>query len=474
MVAHAGLVVPTSTLPSTWGRSFSEDWLAGQRALGVTDLPRAFRPIKRLAVINILMGISNWAILALDAAHQGWWRLAVLALLTLPYGFIPWRWLDPEHPLRSRTIGLFVLSLTTALLVGVSQGGEGLDTILYYPLMSMAFFFLSVRTALGLCGVLLALTLGHGLLRLPQITLDLALPLLVGEVAISGFVIGMSLVAINGLRQQLTSQVLSRELAEAHARIDADYARLTAELDLAQQVQARLIPTGLHTLSGLHFYSVYEPVGEVGGDYFDCLQPLDGHSGPLLLLGDVTGKGAAAALLMAAVKSVATGAGASGPDPAALLTLLNSTLRSLSRHLMTLYVLAFAPDGTRVVVANAGHLFPYRLRAGSPPQSLDAAVGLPLGALPLPGYRAVSLAVQPGDRFVLHTDGIVEATAPDGTLFGFERLEALLTQEGHRPAPALTALILAAVREWRGPARPADDLTLVIVDVDAAPQSPSA
>jgi len=467
MAGHAGWAA-NPTLTPRWGRSFSEDWLAGQRALGVSDLTRAFRPIKRLSWINVLMGLSNWAILALDAAHQGWLRLALLALLTLLYGFIPWRWLDPEHPLRSRATALFALALTTALLVALGQGGSGLNTVLYYPLMSMAFFFLPVPAALGLCGAALALVLGQSIQALPVVTLDVTLPILVGQLAISGFVVGMSLVAINGLRQQLTSQVLSRELAEAHARIDADYARLTSELDLAQQVQAQLIPTGLHRLAGLRFYSVYEPVGEIGGDYFDCLQPAAGHGGPLLLLGDVTGKGAAAALLMVAVKSVATGAGATGPDPAVLLTLLNSTLRGLSHQLMTLYVLAFAPDGTRVVLANAGHLFPYRLRAGAAPQSLDAALGLPLGALPLPGYRAASLPVQPGDRFVLHTDGIVETVAPDGTLFGFERFEALLAAAGHLPAPALTAAILSAVRDWRGPVRPTDDLTLVIVDVDEA------
>src|SRR5438046_2783771 len=96
----------------------------------------------------------------------------------------------------------------------------------------------------------------------------------------------------------LTSQELlerNRQLQEAHAQIDADYARLTADLHLAQQVQRHLIPTGPYTLPGLRFHSFYRPASAVGGDYFDCITSPAGHT--LLLIGDVTGKGAAAAML---------------------------------------------------------------------------------------------------------------------------------------------------------------------------------
>jgi serine phosphatase RsbU (regulator of sigma subunit) len=314
--------------------------------------------------------------------------------------------------------------------------------------------------------MLLLLVLGQSMVRMEHPTVETLVPTVIGYVAITGFVAGMSLVAISGVRQQIKSQVLSRDLAEAHTQIDADYRRLTEELELARQVQNRLIPLGTHHLPGLRFYSVYQPASAVGGDYFDCLTPKEGVRSTLLL-GDVTGKGAGAALLMAAVKSVANTTETGRSDPARLLETLNTTLRSLSRQMMTLYTLSFAPDGESVLLANAGHLFPYRLRPGAPPLHLDQAQGLPLGALEIQRYQSASLAVTPGDRFVLYTDGIVEAADLAGTLFGFERLEGVLTAHGTLPAPDLAAEILAAVTTFRGAAALSDDITLVIVDIDS-------
>lgn len=256
---------------------------------------------------------------------------------------------------------------------------------------------------------------------------------------------------------------LSRQLKRAHARINADYARLTEDLHLARQVQRHLIPTGTHAHAGLRFHSSYHPASAVGGDYFDCIPAADG--GTMLLIGDVTGKGAAAAMLVAAVKSALLGLAAHESDPAALLLPLNALVRSLSEQAMTLYALSFPPGSGAARLANAGHLFPFLLPAGGPPRLVDVDGGLPLGLLINAKYATNLLPLAPGDRLVLYTDGIVEATNAQGELFGFPRFAALLTAGGHLAAPALAATVLDAVAAHAGAHPTQDDITLVIVDV---------
>ncbi|HMA38366.1 MAG TPA: SpoIIE family protein phosphatase, partial [Chloroflexia bacterium] len=267
----------------------------------------------------------------------------------------------------------------------------------------------------------------------------------------------------------LTSQELlerNRQLTAAHARIDVDYAQLTADLQLAQQIQRQLIPTGAHTLQQLHYYSSYHPASAVGGDYFDCLTGPGGRV--VLLIGDATGKGAAAAMLMAAVKSAALTVVAHQGDPAGLLRHLNTRVRSLGTQGMTLCALSLAAGTRSLQIANAGHLYPYLLGPGAPPRLIDLDSGLPLGSVGSPGYQATSRLLQPGDRLVLYTDGLVEATDAHGRMFGFERLEALLAARGAAPAPELSGQLLEAVARHQGPTPPQDDITLVIVDILAA------
>lgn len=267
----------------------------------------------------------------------------------------------------------------------------------------------------------------------------------------------------------LTSQELlarNQQLTTAHQRIDRDYAHLTADLEMAQQVQRQLIPTGAHMVHQLQYYSSYHPAQAVGGDYFDCLAGPGGRV--VLLIGDATGKGAAAAMLVAAVKSAALTLVAHQSDPAGLLRRLNTPVRTLGTQGMTLCVLSLAAGTQTMQIANAGHPYPYLLAPGAPPRLIDLAPGLPLGAVGSPGYQATSLRLHPGDRLVLYTDGIVEATDAHGRMFGFERLEAVLAARGAEPARDLIDELLEEVTRHQGPTPPQDDITLVIVDIQAA------
>jgi hypothetical protein len=193
------------------------------------------------------------------------------------------------------------------------------------------------------------------------------------------------------------------------------------DLEQARQLQQSvLVAEGIHT-AACNVDVVYHPAQTVGGDFFlTSVQP-DGAI--LLLIGDVSGKGVSAAMLVAVLVGAARARARQTSDPAALLAELNTQLNGRSGdHFATCLAAAFTPDG-RLTIANAGHLPPYRN---------GVEIGIP-GSLPL-GMTAVlepalhQLTLHPGDSVMFLTDGVVEAQSPTGELFGFERTAAISTQ----------------------------------------------
>jgi hypothetical protein len=199
-------------------------------------------------------------------------------------------------------------------------------------------------------------------------------------------------------------------------QIALDRAALAGEMQAASEIQRMLAPANLDCAPGLHINVAFHPMREVGGDFYSC-RVLPGKR-QRILLGDVSGKGAAAAMTAA----VLIGAAQEREDesPAALLQLLNSVMAGMHiTGFATCLCAEIATDGT-FILANAGHLAPYLNGEEVPVES-----SLPLGVTCDAVYSQSTLQLSPGDSLTWVSDGVVEAQSTTGELFGFDRARAI-------------------------------------------------
>jgi serine phosphatase RsbU (regulator of sigma subunit) len=206
-------------------------------------------------------------------------------------------------------------------------------------------------------------------------------------------------------------------------RVSQEEQRSNAEIAAARSVQSMLIPTELPSNSYFMLESAYVPVNGVGGDFFQVLPVDDGSI--LVVVGDVSGKGLQAA--MNASTLVGAFRNELSHDPATILKHLNHVMlgaasgMGVSKDSVASFATALCAriyrNGT-MEVANAGHLSPYR-----DGREMDLPPGLPLGVIPGMTYEQCTFQLEQGDRLILLSDGVVEATNPQGELFGFERTQ---------------------------------------------------
>jgi phosphoserine phosphatase RsbU/P len=239
--------------------------------------------------------------------------------------------------------------------------------------------------------------------------------------------------------------------------------RLQREMELAAAIQAGLMAHAPLVVPGVELVAQFRPAAEVGGDFYDYRLRSDGQLA--LCVGDVSGKGLPAALVMSMTRAVLRGASQLLDEPAAVLERANADLYAdLNR--VDAFVTAFAGyydrSAGRLVFASAGHspviYCPSGDRAG-----LLRATGLPLGVLLDPASTGDVVRMGPGDLLVVATDGFSEATNPAGELFGYDRLLALVESLAAAPAAEIAGRMFEAVTEF-GAGRPQDDdQTLLIV-----------
>jgi sigma-B regulation protein RsbU (phosphoserine phosphatase) len=250
------------------------------------------------------------------------------------------------------------------------------------------------------------------------------------------------------------------EVDEGRLRRRSDHQR-RRELEEAQLVQRSLLPRALPVVPGVELAVHWQPAAGVGGDAFDIA--LIDDTRLAISVADVAGKGVPAALLVsnvqATIRAVATGA-----DPAAVCVHLNRGLSDqvLDGRFVTLVLAILDPHTRRIVYANAGHNQPILVRRDGVAARLDRG-GPVLGVLPDATYELGTLALEPGDRLVFFTDGLVEAT--DGRdEFGEDRLVALVQARRTLAAGALVADIIDEVKTFSHDAR-GDDTTVVVLAV---------
>jgi Stage II sporulation protein E (SpoIIE)/Beta-galactosidase jelly roll domain len=191
------------------------------------------------------------------------------------------------------------------------------------------------------------------------------------------------------------------------------------EIQQAQHVQQILIPNKLPQVRGFTIDSEYRPAREVGGDFFQVL-PGDLPGSVLIVVGDVTGKGMQAGMLVAVIVGALRAAALHSSDPVQMLHEVNVQLCERQHASATCQILYIDPDGN-ATLANAGQLPPY-LNG----KEMEMGGALPLGTIPDAEHSVTNFIMHPGDSLILMSDGIVEAQDPRGNLFGFDRISELL------------------------------------------------
>jgi hypothetical protein len=207
------------------------------------------------------------------------------------------------------------------------------------------------------------------------------------------------------------------------------------EIQQARHIQQVLIPATLPTIPGLRIESEYRPAREVGGDFFQIL-PGTSPGSALIVVGDVTGKGLQAGMLVALIVGAIRAAIQHTSDPARILDLVNEQLCEREHSSATCLFLHIDANGT-VLLANAGQLPPYING-----KELEMEGALPLGILPDLEFPVATLHLDFGDSLLLMSDGIVEAQNAHGDLFGFDRVDELLSR------PITPAEIVQAAQDF--------------------------
>jgi serine phosphatase RsbU (regulator of sigma subunit) len=205
------------------------------------------------------------------------------------------------------------------------------------------------------------------------------------------------------------------------------------EIALARAVQLGFLPQCVPEVDGYEFFSHYSPAQTVGGDYYDFIQLPAGRVA--VVVGDVAGKGVPAALLVAKLSSEVRFCLLTEPDPAKAIGLLNDQMLKggLSDRFVTLAAAVLDPTSHKVTLVNAGHMNPklFRGESGELGEAISTdRTGLPLGVMPGFEYEAVQLDLDPGDVITLFTDGVTDAMAPDGRMFGLDGIDRCLTPGG--------------------------------------------
>ncbi len=269
---------------------------------------------------------------------------------------------------------------------------------------------------------------------------------------------------------------LTMENARLNERV-LEQEKVRRDIALATEVQKRLLPETAPQSAATSLGAYTLAARNVGGDYYDFLQVGDHSIG--IALADVAGKGIAAALVMAVVQAslriIAAEGNVSLPELAAKMNRFLHRSTGFNSY-ATFFYAQLDEDKRQLRYVNAGHNPPYLVRALRPnPQDNDsnapieelAAGGMIIGMFPSANYEETVVDLQPGDLLMAFTDGVTEALNPAEEEFGEERLKELIRRVAHLPITEMTSAISQELRDWISTAAQHDDLTFVVMKVNA-------
>jgi serine phosphatase RsbU (regulator of sigma subunit) len=251
-----------------------------------------------------------------------------------------------------------------------------------------------------------------------------------------------------------------------HARLVLiEQAEKVMEVELAQasEIQRSLLPIETPSVPGYELAGFNLACRTVGGDYYDFIPYSDGRLADLV--GDVSGKGLAASLMMSSLQARVQMLSETNPEPAPAVAILNRSLsaRCPLGKFITFFYAVLDPATGSISYANAGHNYPHMITANGTSHLLQGG-GMVLGIIGASQYEAYKAELKVGDTLVLFSDGVTEARSPDGKdEFGDERLAEFLLARQQVPTADIISQLVDYLREWSGQFGFADDFTMLLV-----------
>ena len=410
----------------------------------------------------VRLGFFGFAIATLVLALVGWsggrWLFgatAGLGLAALLAAFFLQR--QPRFSDWFRTLVVVLVPLELALLIALSsEPGFAVLAFLVLP-----FFLVRLRLRPSETALIAALALGAIGLRVFLDSPSADGESLTGPAIGALFVNLLAAAAGVAINRRLRQRFLA-EFRLAQGR-EHERSRMRGEIDDARKVQLALLPAELPRLDWLEIEGLSLPASEVGGDYYDFLPLPDGRLA--VVVGDVAGHGLAAGMLLAGVRSCLHLLRDELGAPVEVLGRIDRVVRDsgLRRMFMTLLIAVLDPHARTLTVANAGHP-PGLLRRAGGEIERQGDPAPPLGTRLAPAYTARTVAFEPGELLVLHTDGLTETGNARGGSFGEQRLiRRLAASSDEASAREVQQSLLGDLALFKGDAVQEDDVTLIVL-----------
>ncbi|HTC47129.1 MAG TPA: GAF domain-containing protein [Candidatus Aquilonibacter sp.] len=262
----------------------------------------------------------------------------------------------------------------------------------------------------------------------------------------------------------LAAQVaIAIENARLYEEIARQERRLERDLALARELQMRLLPQTLPKVAHLELAAKFTPARAIGGDLYDFIPYSLSRLG--IVIGDVSGKGAPAAIYAALVSGILRSHAPIEPGPSEMLRAVNLSLaeRRIEAQFVSIIYAVWDDEHRTLIVANSGLPRPIHVHAGK--NHVIDTTGLPLGLFDDANYDEFRFKMKPGDMFVFFSDGILDARNRRGELFGRGRVEKLIEENANQSAAAVVDILFNAVAEHSAGAEPFDDQTVVVIKV---------
>lgn len=267
------------------------------------------------------------------------------------------------------------------------------------------------------------------------------------------------------LAEEREKERLERTVAERTRELSEKNEFIESDLKVARRIQQKLMPEKFPASDTLDFHAVYLPCLHLGGDYYDVFEMPGGRFG--ICLADASGHGSSAALVVAIVKALVTTAGRESASPSAVVQIINNTLSRITpdETYCTLFYGVVDPRTGGMNYALAGHPPPFVINAHTRAVRALESTGNLVGIFDFDRFAEARFQLEPGDRLLAYTDGIVEAMHPrDKQQFGHHRLKAILEKTRGLGQAEFAGRLMESMDDFTRNAPLTDDITLLVVD----------